>query len=66
VSRNSILENLPAHAVAKALGVKTRTLARMRWQGRGPSGWFHVSQTLVVYPLIEVEKFLNERKAGER
>jgi hypothetical protein len=36
----------------------------MRWQGRGPSGWFHVSRTLVVYPLNEVEKFLNARKAG--
>jgi hypothetical protein len=48
------------------MGMKTRSLARARSQGRGPSGWFHVSKTLVLYPLKEVEKFLNEQESAER
>lgn len=49
---------LPATVVARLLGIKTATLAKWRRQGRGPTGWFHVSTTLVLYPEPEVEQFL--------
>jgi len=55
--------HLSAQAVAHLLGIKTATLAKWRREGRGPGGWFHVSLTLVVYPVEEVERFLAERKA---
>ena len=54
--------HLSAQAVAQLLGIKTATLAKWRHQGRGPNGWFHVSVTLVLYPVEEVERFLAERK----
>ena len=54
--------HLSAQAVAQVLGIKTATLAKWRRQGRGPTGWFHVSMTLVVYPVDEVERFLRARK----
>jgi helix-turn-helix protein len=43
---------------AKLIGIKTQTLAKWRWQGRGPEGWLQISTTHVTYPLSEVEKFL--------
>ena len=54
--------HLSAQAVAQLLGIKTATLAKWRREGRGPKGFFHVSTTLVLYPIEEVERFVNERK----
>lgn len=54
--------HLSAQAVAHLIGIKTATLAKWRREGRGPSGWFHVSTTLVVYPIDEVEQYLNKRE----
>jgi transposase-like protein len=54
--------HLSAQAVAQLIGIKTATLAKWRRQGRGPQGWFHVSTTLVVYPIEEVERFVAEPK----
>jgi predicted DNA-binding transcriptional regulator AlpA len=54
--------HLSAQAVAQLLGIKTATLARWRRDGRGPRGFFHISTTLVLYPIEEVERFLAERK----
>ena len=55
-------EYLSQAQVAGILGVKIRTLAQWRWQGRGPRGWFHVTKRLVLYPKSEVEAFLNDCK----
>jgi DNA-binding transcriptional regulator YiaG len=55
-------QHLSAQAVAHLLGIKTATLAKWRREGRGPMGFFHVSLTLVLYPIEEVERFLAERK----
>lgn len=49
---------------AKRLGIKTRTLARWRQQGKGPSGWFRVSPTATVYPVAALAEFM-EKKAAE-
>ena len=54
--------HLSAQAVAQLIGIRTATLAKWRRQGRGPQGWFHVSTTLVVYPIEEVEQYLSMRK----
>ena len=48
--------------LAKSLGLKPGTLARMDREGRGPAGGFFVSQTCKVYPADEVEKWLRERR----
>lgn len=50
--------------VAERLGVKTSTLAKWRTLGRGPAGAVWLSQTTVVYPEAEVEKFLEARRAN--
>lgn len=55
--------HVSARTVASMLGIKTATLAKWRREGRGPSGWFHLSPTLVVYPTQEIERFLRECKA---
>lgn len=57
-------EHLSAVAVARLLGIKAGTLAKWRRQGRGPTGWFHISTTLVVYPVDAVERFLVQKRAG--
>jgi predicted site-specific integrase-resolvase len=56
--------HLTAQAVAHLLGIKTATLAKWRRQGRGPTGWFHVSTTLVLYPIEEVERFLAHQRTA--
>jgi transposase-like protein len=56
--------HLSAQAVAQLLGIKTGTLAKWRRQGRGPQGWFHVSNTLVVYPAEDVERFLTQQRTA--
>jgi predicted site-specific integrase-resolvase len=59
-----VTRHLSAQVVAQLLGIKTGTLAKWRREGRGPKGWFHVSTTLVVYPVDEVERFLAEKRTG--
>ena len=56
---------LSAREVADLLRITTKSLARMRAQGRGPRGSFHVSATLVLYPARSVAAFLNACFAGE-
>ena len=58
-------DHLPARVVARLLGIKPKTLAAWRAKGKGPSGFFHVSPTLVVYPRSAVEAFLDEAKRGD-
>jgi hypothetical protein len=58
VPNPTLEEHLPSPIVARLCGVKTRTLAQWRWQKRGPSGWFHITKRLVVYPKSAVEAFL--------
>ncbi len=48
---------------AKRLGVKTRTLAKWRQKGVGPSGWFRVSPTATVYPVASLIEFMKEKRA---
>jgi predicted site-specific integrase-resolvase len=58
------MTHLAARVVAQRLGIQTATLAKWRRQGRGPTGWFHVSTTLVLYPAEEVERFLNAQRTA--
>lgn len=44
------------------LGIKTATLARWRREGKGPREWFHLSPTLVVYPVQAVEEYLTNKQ----
>lgn len=54
-------EWLDAPVVARMLGIRTSSLARMRFGGRGPEGWRYRSKTAVIYPRSEVERWLEER-----
>jgi transposase-like protein len=54
--------HLPASAVARLLGIRTRTLSKWRRTHRGPTGFFHVSKTLVIYPASSVEAFVRKLK----
>jgi hypothetical protein len=54
-------DRIPAPAVARLIGIKTPTLAKWRYLGKGPQGWIQVSPTHVTYPRSEVEKFLADR-----
>ena len=56
---------LKAQEVARLLGIKTGTLAKWRYFGKGPQGWFHASETLVVYPLSAIEAWKTERAIFE-
>jgi predicted DNA-binding transcriptional regulator AlpA len=56
-------DRIAAPQVARLIGIKTPTLAKWRWLGKGPAGWLQVSPTHVTYPRSEVEKFLAERAA---
>ena len=56
-------DRIPAQHVARLIGIKTPTLAKWRYLGKGPEGWIQVSPTHVTYPRSEVEKFLAERAA---
>ena len=51
-------ERISAARAAQLIGIKTRTLAKWRWQGRGPDGWLRVSATHVTYAKADVERFL--------
>jgi transposase-like protein len=37
--RCAIDERISSAEAARLLGIKTQTLAKWRWQGRGPRGW---------------------------
>ena len=58
-------DHLPARIVARLLGIKPKTLAAWRARGQGPSGFFHVSPTLVVYPRSGVEAFLDDARRAD-
>ena len=51
---------------ARLIGVKTNTLARWRCQGNGPAGAVRLSATHTVYPLEEVESFIQEKAEAGR
>lgn len=51
-----------ASEAAKRLGVKTRTLARWRQQGTGPSGWFRLGPTSTMYPVSSLTEFMEKKK----
>lgn len=48
--------------VAQALGVSVNTLAKWRRQKRGPTPWFKVSQTLILYPRRAIRAWLSEHR----
>lgn len=54
-------KRISAPEAARLIGVRTQTLAKWRWQRKGPSGWVRISATHVTYPLSAVERFLAER-----
>jgi hypothetical protein len=56
---------IPARLVADRLGIRTRTLAKWRWQGRGPAGWFPASKTFVLYPASEVDRYIDELRRAK-
>ena len=53
---------LPSREVARLLGIKTRTLARWRSQGRGPVGWIRLSSTLLVLPVSALENYIEDKR----
>ncbi len=54
-------ERISSTDAARLIGVRTQTLAKWRWQGKGPSGWVRISATHVTYAMAEVKKFLADR-----
>jgi predicted DNA-binding transcriptional regulator AlpA len=54
---------LSAREVARHLGIKTATLAKWRYLGKGPKGWLHLSETHVAYPAAELEAWMAGRAA---
>ena len=59
---SSLIENfITAKDLAARLGLKTCTLAKWRQLGKGPHGWIRISDTVVIYPITEVQKFLADR-----
>ncbi len=51
-------ERVPSTVAARMIGIKTQTLAKWRWQGKGPDGWIRVTPTLVTYSLASIRAFL--------
>jgi hypothetical protein len=51
-------ERISSAEAAKLIGIRTQTLAKWRWQGRGPQDWLQVSATHVTYARSAVEDFL--------
>ena len=58
-------ERISSTDAARLIGVRTQTLAKWRWQGKGPSGWVRISPTHVTYPLRAIEKFIAECGAAK-
>lgn len=54
-------ERISAASAALLIGIKTRTLAKWRWQGRGPRGWVRISATHVTYARVDVERFIADQ-----
>lgn len=48
---------------ARRLGVRTKTLARWRHRGVGPSGWLRLSPTMTVYPMASLAAFMEQKRA---
>jgi len=46
---------------ARRLGVTTKTLAKWRYEKKGPAGWIYASATLTLYSENAVEAFIRER-----
>jgi hypothetical protein len=57
-------KRISATDAARLIGIRTQTLAKWRWQRRGPAGWVRISATHVTYPLRAVEAFIAERHAA--
>lgn len=57
-------EYLRAPEVARRLGLRTSTLARYRRDGTGPAGWVRLNEVTVVYPIAEVERWIEQRRAA--
>lgn len=55
---------LQAKHVAKKFDITTATLARWRYEGKGPKGWFYAAPNVVVYPVKDVEEFEREWSKG--
>jgi predicted DNA-binding transcriptional regulator AlpA len=54
---------LSAREVARHLGVKTATLAKWRYLGKGPKGWIKLSETHIAYPAAELEAWMAQLAA---
>jgi transposase-like protein len=61
-----VTDYIPATVLAKKLGLKASTLNRWRRSTppKGPQGWIKYSETVVVYPAEEVQKWLDSRSAA--
>lgn len=46
---------------ARRLGVTTKTLAKWRYEKKGPKGWIYASPTMTLYPDHEVDAFIQKR-----
>lgn len=46
---------------ARRLGISPKTLAKWRYQRKGPGGWIYASATLTLYPEKALEAFIEER-----
>jgi hypothetical protein len=53
---------LTSREIARLLGIKTRTLARWRAQGRGPVGWIRLSPTLLALPVSALNAYIEDAK----
>jgi hypothetical protein len=53
---------IPSSKAAAMIGWTTETLERRRRAGEGPAGYVKTGATRGVYPLSEVEKFIEGRK----
>ena len=57
--------HLSVSETARIIGVTTGTLRKWRCQGKGPKGYFHLSETRGVYPEREVSAWLAEMKGAK-
>jgi len=57
-------ERVPSTIAARMIGIKTQTLAKWRWQGKGPVGWIRVTPTLVTYSVESIRSFLASPEAS--
>lgn len=62
----SLEPHITQRALAKLLSVSVKTLGEWRRSGKGPSGWWRLNLTTIVYPQAEVERWIEIRKAASR